>query len=435
MLRILTLTTLFLCTCFSEELRLWTTDDGNTFPATFKGIRKDTVTLTNEKGKDAKFSTKKLGVADRFYLHTEHNVPIEDLEGGNIFNAEEKVRLSLRDLEKIKPLKLEGEGYKLNLSGYLGPNLLLLYQRGLDVEEHIIAIQRALFSHSYRHLDHQKRLAGGKKLVFLFIEDDELYDDLGKAYIAEKRAEGTMSELDINQLEQDWSTFRGHRPWELPAEYRELYKTQRHVNLEILDEEKQKSEIHLAGFYNRRWHHNWSHAQRIHARTPGGGSQVIEDPAENSIGYSLKFAQVLNNDLRTHGESTHRFGGGVDQSDVLYTGRYGETDVWAKELADDIKKGGLEPDFNLFYNAPKNYPPTTQKEYDQYGKLLLGAGRFMEHDLKHMFGVCRLNEYMYKNTKCPPTEELPQILGYESMEALNAAFKEFLVNKNRRMKP
>ncbi|MFC5051442.1 hypothetical protein ACFPK9_12580 [Rubritalea spongiae] len=417
----------------ASDLRFWTVDDGTIFKAKYESFSRGTLTLTNESGKQARFSIKDMGVADRYYLHEQHNIPIEQLEGGNILNAEEEVSVRARDIAEIDEIELEGEGYEVTLEGYLTPHYLVLYEKRLDVEGFVEALELAHFSHSYRH-PNQNEIMPKKRAVFLFIEDDDLYEALGKSQIEALYEEG-MAERDIQQVKADWAILRGHRPWTLPQKFQEKFNAAKRVDIEFPKSKKSDRDRQVVGFYNQRWWSLWPHRRHIHSRVPGAGSKHIQNDQENSIAFCLTSALMMNNDIRTFEESSRTIGGGLENSSALSTGRYGESRGWTSELARKVKSGDVKADFRVFYDAPVNIPPTTQKEYDNFGMLVVGAGRFMEHDLKHMFGVSKLAEYIYENRKFPSQTELPAIFGYASMDAMNAAFEEFLLDGNRKMKP
>lgn len=406
------------------------------FQATFKVIKGDSVTLTNASGKDARFPVDELGVADRYYLHETQGIPIEELEGGKIYTVEADMKLDLRKYKKITSIKLKGDGFNVSLDGYLTPYALILYRNGTKIEDYVDAIERAYFSHGYRHPNHRELLSE-KRRCYLFLneDDDEFYDALGKAYIAELREIGEMETVKINQMEVDWSQHRGHSQWLLPEEYAKEYNARPQVAVAFTKNRKSDREIHAAFIFNKRWRNNWAHRRGIQDHVPGGSKQRIKDKDENNIAFSLLTALSLNNDLRTQDEIMLAFGGGLDQPQALITGAYGKTKVWAKELEEKVAAGKIEADFNVFYNPPENFPPTTKEEYRNFGLLLAGGGRFMEHDLKHIFGVCRLCEYMKKNKKLPKKEEFPPMFGYDSIHDMNIAFKEFLLQENRKMKP
>ncbi|MFC5051441.1 hypothetical protein ACFPK9_12575 [Rubritalea spongiae] len=418
----------------ASEFRFWTVDDGKIFKAKYESFSNGSLSLTNEAGRQARFAVKDMGVADRFYLHEEHDIPLEDLEGGNILSAEEDISIRARDFEEIDRIELEGEGYNVVLEGYLTPRYAVLYEKGLKVEEFVEALERVHYSHSYRH-PRQNELVADKRKAYLFIEDGELYDELGKAHVDDLRAQGQLEEREILQIEADWSILRGHQPWHLPEEYQKKFNSGPRADIQFPNPKKSDREKQLVSFYNQKWWLDWPHRRRIHARVPGTGAKHIKDDRENSIAFTLTTALQMNNDIRTFETNTKAFGSALENSSALVTGRFGESDKWASELADKVKSGAIKVDFSIFYRAPENIPPTTKEQYRNFGLLVAGAGRFMEHDLEHMFGVCRLTAYMSEHNKLPTESELPAILGYESMEELNAAFEEFLLRENRRMKP
>lgn len=417
--------------------RMWTLNDGRFFEATFAEMDKSTVVLTATSGKKARFDAENLGIADRFYLHTEHEVAIEDLQGGNIYTAEQDVKIKATSFEQVTGINIKGDGYDVSFEGILTPHYLVLHEKGAKPQLFAEELERVYFSHMYRHPDHYE-LTQGKRECYLFMKDEKLYEELGTALVAQLRAEGVVPNKHINQLEVNWSQYPGHNPWHLPKEYMEKYNAVERVDIEFAAKKQSDRKDQIIGFYNTRWYWYWPHRKHVHARVPGGSERHIADDRLNSSAYCYLYALNSSNDIRAHDDHYAAAGGGFEQSNMHAMGRYGATKKWAAELAKKVKDGSLEvnPVFETFYTAPSNDGNvTTPEKYRDFGLLTTGVGRFMEHDLEHMFGTCRFVNYMYKNKKVPTVDEMPEIYGYDSVEDLDAAFQEFLIKDNARMKP
>lgn len=420
----------------ANQVRDWTLSNGTIFAATFKEVKGDVAVLVAEKDKrEGRIPIKNLGVADRYYLHTDHEIPIEDLEGGDYLTFERDVKIDSSKFKKISGVKLKGDGYDVTLDGFVTDHYLVLHEKGAKPQLFAEELERAFISHSYRHPDHTK-LWSDKRQAYLFLKDTDLYNDLGKAYVENLRATGSKTNKQINQIEVNWSQYPGHNPWELPEEYQKEFNAKPRVDIEFAGKKQKDRKQQIIGFYNSRWAWFWPHRQGIHSRTPGGSEQHIKDKKQNSIAWSALLALSFNNDIRTHEYHHQGTGAGLDQTGKHTLGRYGESKKWGTEIAKLVKSGDVDADFSIFYNAPSNDETDTSEDaYRNFGLLIAAAGRFMEHDLEHSFGVCELCEFMQKNKSLPKLDAFPALFGYDSLDEMNDAFEEFILKENVRMKP
>lgn len=419
----------------SDLTRSWTSEKGNVFLADFVKVKGSSVALKNEAGKTINIPIKDLGIVDRYYLRDKHNVPLKALQGGNILTAEQKYKPSKDIIKNIKPIVITGDGYKLSLQGYITPTALFLYQKGLKIKEVVETFQKAQFSHQYRHPNHDENRSSTRR-VYLYLDKnaDEVYEALGRELVERFKKEGKKSTLEINQFDINWSRNRNTSRWVLPSDLVKEYNTQHSVDIEFAKKGKQEGSHEY--FFYRTWSsiwktgHNLNRSSRIKKSTNNGKKE-----AKNDLAYSLRLALLFNNDLRSNGVHEYRIGGARDNSDVYRAGNLGERKVWAADIANKVKSGEIKADFNVLTKIPKNKKPAPIKNYKNYGSLLLGAGRFMESDLRHMIGTARLCAYIDKNRRAPSLEELAKIYEYSSLKEMNLAFEEFLLKRNLKMKP
>lgn len=95
----------------------------------------------------------------------------------------------------------------------------------------------------------------------------------------------------------------------------------------------------------------------------------------------------------------------------------------------------ITPDFESFYVTPTSSSQLTkQQEFSDYWLVVAALGRFMDQDIKHQIHLCKFYDYMQANKQTPPVEKMPEILGYESLDALNAAFTDFILTKNTKLR-
>lgn len=420
----------------SSSVRSWTKESGQTFPAEFVAMKGGAVTLKNETGKVIKIPVAQLSIADRYYLNEKQNIPVEDLEGGNIFTAEQKFKVNSSEIKKIKPIEINGDGIKIKLEGFTTPHALFLYQRGLKLKEIIQALERVHFSHLYRHPNQILHNSGKRKTLLYLKEGDDIYEELGEELIARYQKEGKRTPLQLNQLEVNWARLRGHARWELPKKYAEELNSSQNVQIQFSPKKSDSRDRYLDGFQNRSWLWEWPICKYLYLNLPHKKAHKTPELKEQvHLGYSLVYGLAFNNDMRLDGEHIYRIGGGLDNSKSYVSTVLGDRKDWAVKLSKQVKDGTIKADLSQLANVPKNEEPTTKQQYDNFISLLLGAGRFLESDLRHMIGTARLSEYIHTNKKAPSLADLPQIYGYSSIEEMNAAFKEFLLKGNIRMKP
>ena len=422
---------------YGESSRNWVLNNGHVFPASFVEVDGESVVFSLEGGKKQRVPVANLGVADRYYIHTTHNIPVEELEGGNILTTERDYKAKSSEFETVNNLTLEGEGYKVDLGATITPHFAFFHDRGAKVKEYAEGLEKVIFSHNYR-LPGAAQTERKQRRAFLFIKDFDLYEDLGKSMVDNLREEGKLSNRQINQLEVNWMQYAGRTGFKLPQDLVEKYNTGSHADIEFAKNKQDERRWQARRLIDRYWG-SYPHKSRVRAghsrsckeRVPADESKY----RQSSSGFVYLFALGGSHTMRFWGGHDVGTGGGGEAGGYIPFGRYGDPKKFGGELASRVKSGKYTPSFEDFYRAPSNCAEiTTGDELRQYWLPVAGLGCFFDHDLRHQFGTCRLLEFFQKNRRAPTTEEMPAIFEYESMEAMDNAFKDFLTTKITKMK-
>lgn len=417
---------------FSNEERFWILEKGHLFKGSFVEQVKKTTVIKLENGKEQRVPTESLGVADRFYLHTSHNIPIETLEGGNIKGAESKIRINKKEFETIKDLEIAVGEASVELQAIISPNFFILSDPGAKTVDYPEEFEKIIFSHAYRFPDYFS-LKPARRESFLYIKDDDLYDQLGVTLLETLRAEGKHSELQLNQLEVDWTQFRGHRRYQIPQALAEKYNASHSVNIEFTRNSQSERERQAFGFMMHKWAHI-PHTRGVKQQVFRDRDVAFYENREQSANFSYIRALLFTNSLHFSGT----IGYGISTTDrdrtakFLPLGGYGEPSKWGKEFEKQVKSGDLSVSFENFYRMPSGAPEITQaQDYRNYGLQIAALACFMDQDLKHQFGVCRLVTHFKEKKTSPTIDEIPAVLGYSSLEELEEAFTEFCKKVSR----
>lgn len=417
--------------------RSWVLNNGYIFPATFEKFEAGNLVLNLEGGKSQRVPVANLGVADRYYLHTEHQIPIEDLEGGNYLTAERDIKIEDSKFEKVSSIKLKGDGYEVELGALITPHFAFFHDRGSKVSEYGEGLEKVIFSHAYRMPGYTEMIPE-KRRTFFFIKDFDLYKDLGKALVDTLRKEGKLSSRQINQLEVNWLQFAGRNSFTLPAEVAEKYNTNPVADIEFAQTKQADRENQTTGLINRYWG-GYPHGARIRGGLPRSCTEKVPEntPRNRQSSASLVYKSAIAGSSTMRFWGQHRVGGGgmMEQTGFIGFGNYGDPKKWGAELASKVKAGTISPSFEDFYRVPSNCDKViSADELRNYWLPVAGLGRFFDQDLRHQIGMCRLYEFMHQNRRMPEKEQMPEIFGYDSLPDLEAAFKDFLINKNTKVK-
>ena len=163
----------------SEELRSWFLSNGSSFKATYAGIKSGKVGLKSEGGKTGAFKVDDLSIVDRYYLLENHEVSLEDLEGGNIQSAEYEYTPKSSNFKKGEKFQVEGAGYKVQLATLVTPHFILFYHPDLKIAEMGVILEKIWHSHAFRTPGFQELFGEGRQ-VYFFLEEGEELDNLSK---------------------------------------------------------------------------------------------------------------------------------------------------------------------------------------------------------------------------------------------------------------
>lgn len=438
MKRFILLAILSLCSvALAETPRNWVLANGHIFSASLQEFDKDTAVLNLEGGKTQRVPVASLSVADRYYLHTEHKVPYESLEGGNYLAVERDIKIDESEFKTISSIKLEGEGYKVELGALVTPHFVFFHDKGAKVKEYAQGLEKVIFSHSYR-MPTYADLEQKQRRSLLIIKDRDFYMDLGKSMVDTMRKEGKASNRQINQLEVNWVQYAGRTNYQIPAELAQQYETNASVNITFAQSKQADRLAQTRDLINRYWN-GYPHRSGIR----GGHSRSCKEKLPQD---EPRYRQSCGNNVYTSaiaGSSTMRFwgsydvrgGGGGETGGYIGYGRFGDPKKWGAELASKVKAGKIKPSFEDFYRTPSNCAEViTGDELRDYWLPVAGLSRFFDQDIRHQIGTCRLLEFMRQHRRTPNKEEMPALFDYSSVEELEAAFKDFLLTKCTKLK-
>lgn len=413
-----------------KDLRTWFLEDGRHFKATFESLERGKLALKSEAGKTATFPIGKLGIVDRYYLHDFKDIPLEQLEGGNIFTPEQEIKLDRSVIKDSATLKIKGGDYSFEFRSVETPHFFFLYGKGVKVKSLAETIERVWYSHAFRTPGFIDKW-GDKKRVFLMMKNtDKSYDEMETYYVEALQARldaGKITEKYFKQKKFDWNAYRGHNGLVLPNEFIEKHNLHGNADVTLVDTDRERFELYLEGYTAHQW--------RVQFFPGHGLLSVDQDTLRQKGNWYGVHSLILANEIRIIGRSHHGMGGRLDAKTRTFRG-FGESKEWCKDYAKLSKDGKVTPSFDFYYNPPSREPEeTTQDQMDRYGMGLITAGRFLEKDLKSMITRARLCDKMKKDRKFPSHEELATLYGYESTEALDAALQSFAENDNVKLKP
>lgn len=418
-------TFLLLTVSFSQasDLRTWFLEKGLSFKASYVGAKDGRVTLANEGGKQALFFIKELSLVDRYYLHEEKGLPLEELVGKNDYNPEYLYEPKRVEMEKGPKYKVRGDGYNIQLSSLLTPHFLLFHERDLEIEEMGLVLEKVWYSHAYRS-PHFIDLYGEKRKVYFYIHSEETLNAFGQ-YHADSLGEDA-TQLEINSVIQRWDGIAFDTPFPIPAEIMKEFKTEEEGMIQQdynSGESYMKAHTLTAPFYK------WQALYLPGASLPQHRNSSTEKTRISAQGF---LSMVLASEIRLNGNENKALVGLSESSLSLKYPPQGKPARWGKDLVTAIQEKEVECSVKMIYDVDALSRSEGSKERNlKKMYLFMAIGRFLQKDLAHMISYCRLTDYISSEGHFPSDEKLVELYGYQSVYDFDEALTAFIMKENK----
>ena len=399
--------------------------DGKTFKAEFVGVSGSSLELQNDAGVKKRFPIKKFSIVDRYFLHDKKDVPLEQLEGGDIYNAEMEIEFKFSDIKKVENFHFMSEGKKVIHRTQISPHFIFFYEDSVEVEPFIYNLERIWYAHALRtpgFLDDW----GRERRAYFYVPFGEKLDKMRDYAIA-----GFGDDVDQYTKDSTWRNwYKEHvdMPMQVRAEFREKYTTLKTGKIESYNfsEREEKRQL-LESYPFFEWQRMFFPGAKLPQR-----KVKTESKLASQKGY---LCLIYANELRLNGNQNLTYSQFHENGLGIAVPKQGEVKDWAKELADLVEDGKVEPNVaDMIYDDNETLTSVDGEKKEQWAQLLMSFGRFLEKDVAHMIYRCEVIDYIRVNDAFPSHEKLCEILRYEDKHALDTAFRTYIVQENMKVK-
>lgn len=400
---------------FGAELRIWTSSTGTTIEAKFQKMDDGEVHLVTPQSKIIKVKLKGLSLADRQHLVeyaeadpkilTEIALTVPEKAARidkSTFKSHKEKTMGFGDLTNIEFDLFETEHFYVASLGRFRPNATA------EIAE------RLWHGMAFQHMNFRQDW-GDKKMVIIITNDDEGYAALGKWYadwIVKNYPEEEKGLQAANRLNSIWMKIAG-TSINLPEKQQEEFnafpiaKVFRIREGDVDGYKKVFSPFATHGLADMLLSHQMGGVSSISpdgyfALTTGHGyfkEIQLADKSETSL---------LNAD--DYGE----------ENEITSARGFSDGRSWAKTLRKLVRKGDVTPNVEklLSYNAQDLTPEQLV--------LIYSFSYYMQSSSKRLTSYANMVRRIESNSQVPAPIEIARIFGFETVEAFQADWTEFI---------
>lgn len=405
----------------SADLRTWFLANGTPFEASFIELKEGKVSLMNGEKRTASFSVKDLSIVDRAYLHGVHEVPLKELDAGNIYDPECKYSFKVSDFKSGEKLQVKGESYKVTLKSLITPHYIFFYENDLEVRELAEMMERVWYSHAFR-TPHFIDLFGKQRRAFFYVSEGAEFEALAEYYVDSLEEEPTVREL--NNIIQNWNSEAYKVELRVPEGFVKKYHCEATAQIQ---KNSSKGE-YLESLLNSAPFFMWQELFLPGAGLPQNRN-TSSDPRKISAQGFL--ALVFANEMRLQGNENKADTGVATYALTVKYPPQGKPREWGRALLRSIKNEEIMPNFDVIYDSDAfaRKEGSVQENLIKT-HLIMAIGRFLEKDLDHMIKRCFLTQEIEKTNAFPARDKLAEIYGYANSAVMDRALEKFIMNEN-----
>ena len=396
----------------AADLRIWTSRKGSTIEAQLSKVDGDSVVLLTAEPKEIKLKISDLSLGDRQHLVEYADQPKEILTTVEMGVPEEDVRIDKKTFKRLEDQLTFDEDTELAFD-LMETEHFLLATAGKARPNAVAEIAERLWhGMAFQHMNFREDW-GDKKMVVFLIEDENIYDAMGKWYIPYLREMG--NEKAANQLEQLWGRVSGTN-FSLPGDVQERYNT--FAKAKVFRIQGTNSTMFKKVFGPFPTH---GMASTLLAKQMGGQSDI--SPA----GYfAILTGYAYYKEIQLAGRSgTSMLSADDYEGDEIAQSRgFADGTSWAKELKKLVKKDEVKLDFNMMLGW-ENTGLTPEQLVVMYS-----FAYYMNSNSARVSSLAEMVRRIESNNQVPEAVEIAKLFGFETVDDLQADWKEFVLSRD-----
>lgn len=398
----------------SAELRTWTSSSGTTIEAKFQKLDDKEVHLLTPESKIIKVRVKDLSLADRNHLVEYAEADRKILTEVDLTVPEEDIRFNKKTLKTLD--KKMGFGDRTDLSfDLLESDHFLIATTGRFRPQPLAEMAERLWhGMAFQHMNFRQDW-GDKKMVVIVTTDEEVYEALGKWYgewLLKNITEADRAQEAANRIGNLWMKIAG-TSIQLPKEQQEnfnAFDTAKVFRIQNGDDSSYKKVFGPFPTHGL--------AEMLLDHQMGGISEI------SPTGYfALSTGHGYFKEIQLAGRSeTQMLDATVYEGDDEFTSASGFKDgrSWAKTLRKMVRQGDVEPNLEKLL-AYKSADLTPEQLV-----LIYSFSYYMQSDSARLTAFADMIRRIESNNQVPAPIEIAKIFGFETVEAFQADWIEFI---------
>jgi hypothetical protein len=390
----------------AAETRIWTSRKGGTLEATLGGVDGVNVTLIGKDNKPIKLKAEDLSLADREHLVEFASADPSIITGGKPGLVEKEVRIDTSAFKKVEGKLMFPEGPSDGFEMFETPNFLIATAG--DVRPQAIAetAERLWYGMAFVHMDFRQNW-GDKKMLVLLVEDRGAYTAMGEWYRTYLKNEG-----------QTDAALRVKSTWEQTGS----------TSIAVPDELQEKRKLHDQGIiFNVKDASGFRKPMTPYTIHVTAG-ELLEKQMGGVTSYGSEgyFAVLTGHsyfkEISLGGKSETQLlaVSGTGQDEISSKRGFEDGSSWARSLRPLVRSG----------KVPVKLEPMLKWKSEELTPerlvLIYSFASYMESDSKRLAAFAKMVRRIETSKQIPAPEEFAKIFGFETVEALETDWANFI---------
>ena len=398
----------------AAELRIWTSSSGTTIEAKFQKMDEKEVHLLTPESKVIKVKISGLSLADRHHLVEYAEADKKILTEVELTVPEEDIRFDKKTLTSLEKKMGFGDRTELQFDLLESEHFLVATTGRFRPQPLAEMAERLWHGMAFQHMNFRKDW-GDKKMVVIVTTDEEIYESLGKWYakwLLDNITDDDQAAAASNRISNLWMRVAG-TSIRLPEDQQTEFNAFDSAKVFRIRDGRDDSYKKVFGPFPT---HGLADMLLTHQM---GGVREISPTGYFAITTGHAYFKEIQ--LADKSE-TQLLDASNYEGDNEFTSASGFEDgrSWAKTLRKLVRKGDVKPDLEklLSYKSADLTPEQLV--------LIYSFAYYMESDSARIAAFAKMVQRIESNNQVPAPIEMAKIFGFETVEAFQNDWIEFI---------
>jgi len=399
----------------AAELRTWTSSKGTTIEAKFQKMDPKEVHLITPESKVIKVRIGDLSLADRAHLVEYAEADQKILTEVELTVPEEDIRFDTKTLKNLDKKMGFGDRTELEFDLLESEHFLVASTGRFRAKPLAEMAERLWHGMAFQHMNFRQDW-GDKKKVIIVTTDEEIYKSLGEWYgkwLGENITDPDRAQAAVNRIGLLWMKVAG-TSIQLPEAQQQEYNAFASAKVFRIRDGRDTSYKKVFGPFPTH-----GLADMLLTHQMGGVSEI------SPTGYfALTTGHAYFKEIQLAGKSETQLLDANNYEGDEFTKASGWEDgrSWAKTLRKMVRQGDVKPNLEklLAYDSADLKPEQLV--------LIYSFAYYLESDSARLVSFAKMVQRIESNNQVPAPIELAKIFGFESVEAFEKDWIEFITS-------